>query len=78
MKDATNGIPIQEFLGLKSKMYSMIYDENENLREKKTTEIHSHNQRSYKIYKNDYISIWWQKMKYVVSRTAIREWINNF
>ena len=30
MKDETHGIPIQEFVGLKSKMYSMIYEEDEN------------------------------------------------
>ncbi|CAG2214067.1 unnamed protein product [Mytilus edulis] len=36
MKDETHGIPIQEFVGLKSKMYSLIYEENETLCEKKT------------------------------------------
>jgi hypothetical protein len=36
MKDETHGIPIQEFVGLKSKMYSMIYEENGFLKEKKT------------------------------------------
>jgi hypothetical protein len=37
MKDETHGIPIQEFVGLKSKMYSMIYEEDGKLTEKKTT-----------------------------------------
>lgn len=36
MKDETNGVPIQEFVGLKSKMYSLIYEENGNLKGKKT------------------------------------------
>jgi len=36
MKDETHGIPIQEFVGLKSKMYSMIYEEDGKLTEKKT------------------------------------------
>jgi hypothetical protein len=36
MKDETHGIAIQEFVGLKSKMYSMIYDEKWCLKEKKT------------------------------------------
>ena len=36
MKDETHGIPIHEFLGLKSKMYSMIYEEKGQLIEKKT------------------------------------------
>ncbi|CAG2208295.1 unnamed protein product [Mytilus edulis] len=36
MKDETHGIPIQEFVGLKSKMYSLIYEENKQLCEKKT------------------------------------------
>ena len=36
MKDDTHGIPIQEFAGLKSKMYSMIYEEDGKLTEKKT------------------------------------------
>ncbi|CAG2215764.1 unnamed protein product [Mytilus edulis] len=36
MKDETHGIPIQEFVGLKSKMYSLIYEENKKLCEKKT------------------------------------------
>ncbi|CAG2196342.1 unnamed protein product [Mytilus edulis] len=35
-KDETHGIPIQEFVGLKSKMYSLIYEENKKLCEKKT------------------------------------------
>ena len=36
MKDETHGIAIQEFVGLKSKMYSMIYEEEGCLNEKKT------------------------------------------
>ena len=36
MKDETHGIPIQEFVGLKSKMYYMIYEEDGKLTEKKT------------------------------------------
>ncbi|XP_063420723.1 uncharacterized protein LOC134705941 [Mytilus trossulus] len=36
MKDETHGIPIQEFVGLKLKMYSLIYEENKQLCEKKT------------------------------------------
>ena len=36
MKDETHGIAIQEFVGLKSKMYSMIYEEEGCLKEKKT------------------------------------------
>ena len=36
MKDETQGIPIQEFVGLKSKMYSMIYEDDGKLTEKKT------------------------------------------
>ena len=36
MKDETHVIPIQEFVGLKSKMYSMIYEEDGKLTEKKT------------------------------------------
>jgi hypothetical protein len=37
MKDETHGIAIQEFVGLKSKMYSMIYEEEGCLKEKMTT-----------------------------------------
>ena len=36
MKDETHGIPVQEFIGLKSKMYSLVYQEDEKLIEKKT------------------------------------------
>lgn len=36
MKDETHGIPIHEFVGLKSKMYSLIYHEADKLIEKKT------------------------------------------
>jgi hypothetical protein len=36
MKHETPGIPIQEVVGLKSKMYSMIYEEDGKLTEKKT------------------------------------------
>jgi hypothetical protein len=36
MKDETRGIPLQECVGLKSKMYYMIYEEDGKLTEKKT------------------------------------------
>ena len=36
MKDETHGIPIQEFVGLRPKMYSILYTENDKLVEKKT------------------------------------------
>ncbi|CAB4020348.1 Hypothetical predicted protein, partial [Paramuricea clavata] len=36
MKDETHGIPIQEFIGLRPKMYSMPYIETNKLVEKKT------------------------------------------
>ncbi|XP_071085832.1 uncharacterized protein [Haliotis cracherodii] len=36
MKDETHGLPIQEFVGLKSKMYSLVYEKEESLVEKKT------------------------------------------
>jgi hypothetical protein len=36
MKDETHGIAIQEFVGLKSKMYTLIYEEEGCLKEKKT------------------------------------------
>ena len=36
MKDETHGIPIQEFVGLKSKMYSLIYEDQGVMVEKKT------------------------------------------
>ena len=38
MKDETHGIPIQEFIGLRPKMYSILYTENNKLVEKKTAE----------------------------------------
>ena len=36
MKDETHGIPIQEFVGLRPKIYSILYTENEKLVEKET------------------------------------------
>ena len=36
MKDETHGFPIQEFIGLRPKMYSILYTENDKLVEKKT------------------------------------------
>jgi hypothetical protein len=36
MKDETHGIPIQEFVGLRPKMYSILYTENNKQVEKKT------------------------------------------
>lgn len=36
MKDEAHGVPIQEYIGLKSKMYSLIYEEDGKLIEKKT------------------------------------------
>ena len=37
MKDETHGIPIQEFVGLRPKMYSLTYTEENKEVEKKTT-----------------------------------------
>ena len=36
MKDETHDIPIQEFIGLRRKMYSILYTENDKQVEKKT------------------------------------------
>ncbi|CAB4016675.1 Hypothetical predicted protein [Paramuricea clavata] len=36
MKDETHGFPIQEFIGLRPKMYSILYTENNKQVEKKT------------------------------------------
>lgn len=36
MKDETKGIPIEEFVGLKSKMYSLIHRTKGKIEEKKT------------------------------------------
>jgi hypothetical protein len=36
MTHETHGMPIQEFVGFKSKMYSMSYEEDGKLTEKKT------------------------------------------
>lgn len=37
MKDETRGFPIQEFVGLKSKMYSLIYEEEHGVMTEKKT-----------------------------------------
>ena len=37
MKDETHGITIQEFLGLRPKMYSIMYTENNTQIERKTS-----------------------------------------
>ena len=39
MKDETHGIPIDEFVGLRPKMYSILFTEDSNQVEKKTAKI---------------------------------------
>ena len=53
MKDEAAGMPIKEFIGLRSKMYSYEIDNNVTTKKKcmKTIRSHSHNIKSYDITK---------------------------
>ncbi|KAK3722284.1 hypothetical protein QZH41_016392 [Actinostola sp. cb2023] len=56
MKDETHGIPIQEFIGLRPKMYSILFTENNKQVEKKTAKGISKNVTKQMIRHQDYKS----------------------
>ncbi|KAK3729471.1 hypothetical protein QZH41_009380, partial [Actinostola sp. cb2023] len=56
MKDETHGIPIQEFIGLRPKMYSILFTENNKQVEKKTAKGISKNVTKRMIRHQDYKS----------------------
>ena len=54
MKDETHGVPIEEFIGLRPKMYSILYTEDEISIEKKTAKGITKNVTKKFIRHNDY------------------------
>ena len=72
MKDETHGIPIQEFVGLRPKMYSILYTENNKLVEKKTAKGIKKSVTKKKIRHNNYKTCLFDKKQTKASMNQIR------
>ena len=72
MKDETHGIPIQEFVGLRPKMYSILYTENDKLVEKKTAKGIKKSVTKRKIRHASYKECLFEKRQTVASMNQIR------
>ncbi|KAK3730598.1 hypothetical protein QZH41_006676 [Actinostola sp. cb2023] len=72
MKDETHGIPIQEFIGLRPKMYSILFTENNKQVEKKTAKGISKNVTKQMIRHQDYKSCLFEKRPQMARMNQIR------
>jgi hypothetical protein len=72
MKDETHGIPIQEFVGLRSKMYSILYTENSKLVEEKTAKGVKKSATKKMIRHDDYETCLFRKKQTKASMNQIR------
>ena len=72
MKDETHGIPIQEFVGLRPKMYSILYTENDKLVEKKTAKGIKKSVTKRKIRHASYKECLFEKRQTIASMNQIR------
>jgi hypothetical protein len=72
MKDETHGISIQEFVGLRPKMYSFLYTENCKLVEKKTAKGVKKSVTKKKIRQDDYKTCLFNKKQTKASMNQIR------
>jgi hypothetical protein len=72
MKDETHGIPIQENVGLRPKMYSILYTENNKLVEKKTAKGIKKSVTKKKIRHNNYKTCLFDKKQTKASMNQIR------
>ena len=72
MKDGTHGIPIQEFVGLRPKMYSILYTESDKLVEKKTAKGIKKSVTKRKIRHASYKECLFEKRQTMASMNQIR------
>ena len=72
MKDETHGIPIQEFIGLRPKMYSILYTENDKLVEKKTAKGIKKSVTKRKLRHANYKECLFEKRQTMASTNQIR------
>ena len=72
MKDETHGIPIQEFVGLRPKMYSILYMENDKQVEKKTAKGIKKSVTKRKLRHANYKECLFEKKRTMTSMNQIR------
>lgn len=72
MKDETRGIPIREFIGLKSKMYSFIYQEEGQIKEKKTATGITKSTKKHNTRHEDYKMCLFNQEMHMSKMTQIR------
>jgi hypothetical protein len=72
MKDETHGIPIQEFVGLRPKTYSILYTEKSKLVEKKTAKRVKKSVPKKKIRHDNYKTCLFDKKQTKASMNHIR------
>ena len=72
MKDETHGIPIQEFIGLRPKMYSILYTQNDKLVEKKTAKGIKKSVTKRKLRHANYKECLFEKRQTMASMNQIR------
>ncbi len=72
MKDETHGIPIQEFVGLRPKMYSILYIENDKQVEKKTAKGIKKSVTKRKLRHTSYRECLFEKRQTMTSMNQIR------
>ena len=72
MKDETHGVPIQEFVGLRPKMYSILYTENSKLVEKKTAKGIKKSVTKKKVRHDNYKTCLFDKKRTKASMNQIR------
>ena len=72
MKDETYGIPIEEFVGLRPKMYSILFTEYSKQEEKKTSKGISKNVTKRKIRHEDYKTCLFEKQVQMARMNQIR------
>ena len=72
MKDETHGVPIEEFIGLRPKMYSILYTENNKPVEKKTAKGIAKNVTKKVIRHNDYKTCLFDQTLEMASMKQIR------
>lgn len=72
MKDETHGIPNEEFIGLRPKIYSILFIEDSNQVEKKTAKGISKNVTKRKIRHQDYKTRLFEKQVHMARMNQIR------